>query len=182
MYGTLTYFTLCTMHFALCTMHLTRCTSLDVFHDALHSVYYALDTLHFNRCINAVYLILRVLDPMYFSEGLRTEEPFAMLSGTATLKDNAHHNGNTMHSPAENPNRQTCGPKGSRALPAQRKKGHGNDRVQAASQSTGSRQQWYNWHLRASPIAPTMSARTKSENKLHEHVAIQASASESEVV
>ena len=76
-------------------MHLTRCTSLDVLHaDLLHSVYhalhsvyyapvyYAIDSLHFNRCINAVYLILCVLDPMYFSEGLCTEEPFAMLSGT----------------------------------------------------------------------------------------------------
>ena len=75
-------------------MHLTRCTSLDVLHaDLLHSVYYALhsvyyapvyyalDTLHFNRCINAAYLILCVLDPMYFSEGLRTEKPFAMPSG-----------------------------------------------------------------------------------------------------
>ena len=80
--------------YTLCTMHLTRCTSLDVLHsDLLHSmyyalhsvyyapVYYALDTLHFNRCIYAVYLILCVLDPMYFSEGLCTEEPFAMLSG-----------------------------------------------------------------------------------------------------
>ena len=75
--------------YTLCTMHLTRCTSLDVLHAdllhsvyyALHSVYYALDTLHFNRCINAVYLILCVLDPMYFSEGLCTEEPIAMLSG-----------------------------------------------------------------------------------------------------
>ena len=45
-------------------------------------VYYALDTMHFNRCTNAVYLILCVLDPMYFSEGLCTEEPFAMPSGT----------------------------------------------------------------------------------------------------
>ena len=57
---------------------------------ALHSVYYApvyyaLDTLHFNRCINAVYLILCVLDPVYFSEGLCTEEPFAMLSGKMVL-------------------------------------------------------------------------------------------------
>ena len=84
------------MYFTLCTMHLTRCISLDVLHaDLLHSVYYALhsvyyapvysalDTLHFNRCINAVYLILCVLDPMCFSEGLYTEEPFAMLSGTS---------------------------------------------------------------------------------------------------
>ena len=94
MYFTLTYFTLCTMHFTLCTMHLTRCTSLDVLHAdllysvyyALHSVYYAPVTMHSILCtsidvLTLVYLILCVLDPMYFSEGLHTEEPFAMLSG-----------------------------------------------------------------------------------------------------
>ena len=34
---------------------------------ALHSVYYALDSMHFTRCT--------------YSEGLRTEEPFAKFSG-----------------------------------------------------------------------------------------------------
>ena len=47
------YFTL--TYFTLCTI-------------ALHSVYYALDSMHFTRCT--------------YSEGLRTEEPFAKLSGT----------------------------------------------------------------------------------------------------
>ena len=37
--------------------------------------------MYFARCTNSVYLILCVLDPMYFSEGLCTEEPCAMLSG-----------------------------------------------------------------------------------------------------
>ena len=66
MYFTLIYFTRCTMHFTLCTMH--RCT--------MHSILCtSIDVL------TLVYLILCVLDPMYFSEGLHTEEPFAMLSG-----------------------------------------------------------------------------------------------------
>ena len=82
MYFNLMYFTLCTMHltrctslddftlmyFTLCTMHLIRCTSLDVLHsdfDALHSMYFTL--MYFTLCT--------------YSEGLRTEEPFAKLSG-----------------------------------------------------------------------------------------------------
>ena len=61
-------------------MHLTRCTSLDVLHsDVLHSVYYTLCTM---LCtLDSACIVLCELDPMYFSKGLRTEEPFAMLSG-----------------------------------------------------------------------------------------------------
>ena len=61
-------------------MHLTRCTSLDVLHsDVLHSVYFTLCTM---LCtLDSACVVLCVLVPMYFSKGLRTEEPFAMLSG-----------------------------------------------------------------------------------------------------
>ena len=70
------YFT--RMYFTLCPMHLTRCTSLDVL--LLHSVYYTLCTM---LCtLDSAYIVFCVLDPMYFSKGLGTEEPFAMLSGT----------------------------------------------------------------------------------------------------
>ena len=73
-------------------MHWTRCTLIDVLHsDVLHSVYYALDSdvLHFvyyTLCtmlctLDSACIVLCVLDPMYFSKGLRKEEPFAMLSG-----------------------------------------------------------------------------------------------------
>ena len=46
----------------LALMYFTLCTMLCTFDSA---------------CI-----VLCVLDPMYFSKGLRTEEPFAMLSGS----------------------------------------------------------------------------------------------------
>ena len=104
------YYALQSMYFTLWTMHLTRCISLDVLHsDVLHSVYYftqctmhlilctSVDvlhsdcftlmyftrcTMHLTRCTSSLrVLLLCVLDPMYFSEGLCTEEPFAMLSG-----------------------------------------------------------------------------------------------------
>ena len=69
-------------------MHLTRCTSLDVLHsDVLHSVYYTLCTM---LCtLDSACIVLCVLDPMYFSKGFRTEEPFPMLSGIRNSPKNS---------------------------------------------------------------------------------------------
>ena len=68
------HFTLCT--YALHSMHFTLCTSLY----ALHSFH----STHFTLCTS-----LYALHSMHFSlccwvRGLRTEEPFAMLSGKTT--------------------------------------------------------------------------------------------------
>ena len=62
--------TLCTSLYALHSMHFTLCTSL-----------YALHSMHFTPCSSRY-----ALHSMYFTlccwvRGLRTEEPFAMLSG-----------------------------------------------------------------------------------------------------
>ena len=85
-YFTLNYFTLCTtlytMHlYTLDSMHFTRCTSRRSTSLCVLARYYALQSM-----INSVYLILCVLDPMYFSEGLCTEEPSAKLSGKRSAK------------------------------------------------------------------------------------------------
>ena len=78
------HFTLCTALYALHSVHLTLCTSLyalDSVHFTLCTSLYALHTMHFTLC-TAGY----AFHSMYFTlcccvRGLRTEEPFAMLSG-----------------------------------------------------------------------------------------------------
>ena len=65
-------------------MHLTLCTSLTALHSMLlgqGSSLYALNSMHLTLCTS-----LYVVDSLHFSlccwvRGLRTEEPFAMLSG-----------------------------------------------------------------------------------------------------
>ena len=77
-------FTLCTSLYALHSMHFTLCTSLYALHSmhfTLCASLYALHSMHFTLCTS-----LYALHSMHFSlcccvRGLRTEEPFAMLSG-----------------------------------------------------------------------------------------------------
>ena len=68
-------FTLCTSLYALHSMLFTPCTSLYALHSmpfALCTSLYALHSLHFTLC--------------GWVRGLRTEEPFAMLSGKQNCK------------------------------------------------------------------------------------------------
>ena len=86
------HFTLCTSLYALHSMHFTLCTSLYALHSmhfTLCTSLYALHSMHFTLCTS-----LYALHSMHFSlcccvRGLRTEEPFAMLSG---IKNIPKHN------------------------------------------------------------------------------------------
>ena len=92
------HFTLCTALYALRSMHCALCTSLYALrsmHFILCTSLYALHSMHFTLCTSLCALhsmhftlctSLYALNSMYFTlccwvRGLRTEEPFAMLSG-----------------------------------------------------------------------------------------------------
>ena len=85
------HLTLCTSLRALHSMHFTLCTSLyalDSLHFTLCTSLYALDSVYFTLCTS-----LCALHSMHFSlccwvRGLRTEEPFAMLSGIKHQQQN----------------------------------------------------------------------------------------------